>query len=154
MNEFRNVFESNCLNILNSSPTHFFQTGASLLDLFVTRDTSSVKRIDQIDTGMSLHAILVMSYRSPSRVTQNQQKMCRNLKSIDEEKLFIDTCLLPWEEILSLVDTDSIVAALVENLKYLLDKHAPLLPVRDRLKGSTPCFSGDIAIAIIGRDIY
>ena len=52
-----------------------------------------------------------------------------------------------------LADSDSIVSALVENLKFLMDKHAPLRPVRERLKGNEPWFTKDIAIAIVERDI-
>lgn len=151
MNDFRNVFESSGLNILNSLPTHFYGTGSSLLDLFVSRSTVHVRRIDQLDTGMSGHDILVMSYHSPSIVSQNSQKMCRNLRSINEEELFNDACLLPWEEIMLLADTDSIVAAIVRNLKFLLDKHAPLRPFRERLKGSAPWFTRDISAAIVER---
>lgn len=149
MNDFRNVFESNDLSILNSLPTHYYETGSSLLDLFVSRSTTSIRRIQQLDTGMSGHDILVMSYISPSIVTRNQQRMCRNLKSINEEELFIDACLLPWEDILLLADTDQIVASLVRNLKFLLDKHAPLRPVREQLKGNAPWFTREISTAII-----
>lgn len=50
MNDFRNIFVKNDLLILNELPTHYFQTGASLLDLFIFRNTQAIKRIDQIDT--------------------------------------------------------------------------------------------------------
>lgn len=153
MNEFRNVFSSNGLNILNSLPTNFHGNGASLLDLFIARNVENVRRIDQLDTGMSQHDILVMSYYSPSTVTQNHQKMYRDLKSIDEDALFTDTCLLPWENILLLEDSDSMVAALVENFKFLLDKHAPMKPVRERLKRNAPWFTKEISLGIIERDI-
>lgn len=153
MSEFNSVFASNDLNVLNSLPTNYYETGASLLDLLVSRDKTSIKRITQIDTGMSGHDILVMSYHSPSVVMQNSRKMCRNLKSINEEELFVDACLMPWEEIMLLADSDSITAALVRNLKVLLDKHAPLRPVRERLKGNAPWFKQHINAAIIERDI-
>jgi hypothetical protein len=83
----------------------------------------------------------------------NPQRMCRNLKSVNEEDLLIDACLLPWENILMLADSDLIVSALVENLKCLMDKHASLRPVRERLKGNAPWFTREIAIAIVERDI-
>lgn len=52
MVEFRNVFESNGLNVVSYLPTHYFNTGASLLDLLVSRKTASIVRIDQLDTGI------------------------------------------------------------------------------------------------------
>lgn len=58
--------------------------------------------------------------------------MCRDLKAIDEDALFVDMSILPCEDIFLLGDSDSIVATLVRNLKFLLDKHAPLKPLRER----------------------
>lgn len=58
---------------------------------------------------MSNHDVLVMSYKCPSITMQKRQRIVRNLKSIDEDALFVDTCLLQWEDILLLEDSDSIV---------------------------------------------
>ncbi len=102
MDEFENIFTKNDMHILNDQPTHYFPTGASLLDLFIARNSQAVKRINQIDTGMSLHDVLVMSYQSPSLMKGNDRtKLYRNFKAIDEEALYIDTCLLPWENIIA-----------------------------------------------------
>lgn len=120
VNEFKDVFIKNGMSILNDSPMHFFDTGASLLDLFMTRDSQAVKRIGQIDTGMSNHGILLMSYRSPSNVIPSNQRMWRNLKSIDEQQLIIDASLQPLEEILLLADSDSISTANQQKFTYYL----------------------------------
>lgn len=152
MNEFKDIFSSNGLNILNNLPTHYQDTGASLLDLIVTRGTANVKRMEQLDTGMSLHDMLVMSYLCPSTIERDQPRMCQDLRSIDEDALFVDACLLPWEEVLSMADSDSIVAFIAENLRFLMDKHAPLRPIRERLKCNAPWFTKDIAVSITERN--
>lgn len=67
----------------------------------IARDTVSVKIINQLDTGMSRHDIVVMSSVSPSAIASKPQKLFRNLKAITEDDLIVDACLLPWDIVVS-----------------------------------------------------
>lgn len=126
MMDFRNVFTGNGLNVLNEFPTHYFETGASLLDLFISRKLEFVKRIDQLDTGMSRHDILIMSYMSPSTIPPKPRRYYRNICGIDDDELLRDAMSLPWDDVFNMSDSDAIILSMVENWKKLLDEHAPL----------------------------
>lgn len=52
--------------------------------------------------------------------------------------LLIDAQTLPWNDILSMADSDQLLNSLVEKCKVLLDSHACLGPVRDRSKTDNP----------------
>ncbi len=153
MTDFENVFSGNGLNVLNELPTHYYESGSSLLDLFISRRVDFVKRIDQLDTGMSRHDILVMSYYCPSVVPPKQRRCYRNIHGIDEGELLKDAMSLPWNDVFGMTDSDAIISLMIENWTTLLDKHAPLKPVREHSKCDAPWFTREISLSLLERDI-
>lgn len=152
--EFRNIFEVNDLHIVNTLPTFFYdlKRSSSLLDLFIVRNLSSVFRVDQLDTTMSGHDILTLSYASPISLNKTL-KFFRPISKIDHSALLRDAGELDWECILRFTDSDVMVETLNHYLLYLLEKHAPLTPLIDFSNVNAPWFNDAVERAIIERNI-
>lgn len=135
---FRSVLDKLSLSSVGSEPTHF-QPGCrpSQIDLFVTNNLENVKLFTQLGTSLSHHDLIVMSYSCDIDAVSKAPAFTRKYENIDLDSLASDLGNFDWADLYAAADVDYVISLTNALIIDLLEKHAPLVPVRVSCLSST-----------------
>lgn len=150
---FRHIFDQMSLEIINTEATHF-QGIPTLLDLFITNNSHLVKISSQVSIpGISKHDLLFISYYCDINDLKDKSYSKRFLSTIDQVQLNIDAQNMDWNLVFDCNDVDFMTKHLTTSLLILLDQHAPLTLVQNKISKRTLWFTPVVKIALVERDI-
>lgn len=119
------------LHIPKLDPTHHVNDSHTLIDHILTSSSERIATHGQFTaSGFSHHDLIFASYKL--RIPKMKPKIIfqRNFASMDHEKLAIDAASTDWTQIERIDNIDEKVKCFNSLVTDLLDRHAPLHPVR------------------------
>ena len=148
---FLNLLESYSLDIINTEPTYFYESGSSLLDLIIT-NTNKVSFWNQISVGCFDHDLMFFVYDSlyDSKFGTN---VFRDFKNLNTVAMYQFASALPWSKIADYTHIDEKLDLFNDLTLNVLERCVPLRKVKKEKKFSPSWFNNAIVDAIILRDI-
>lgn len=150
--EFQQVLVSHGLQLLVSSSTH---SAGNILDLIITRISSSLVSNVIIDDGLSDHNSVLCSLSPAGPAIQNSSVSMRKLRAINQDEFNADLYMMVTAPIQQRLSSNQItqppISEIVSTfdtcLSVVLDKHAPLVKRRPPPHPPVPWWSNDIVLS-------
>lgn len=124
-----NLFEGLGLKQIINQPTRITNKSASLIDYILTTGAGEELILDagtQHVPEVSDHELIFCKIKHLTVTSKIKYKTVRDFKHLNVSQFYSDLKSLPWNIIFELDDIDSKVDFLTDNIKTLLNIHAPL----------------------------
>ena len=119
-----------------STPTHFTNSSASILDLFLTTPDVPISKSSVLNTSFSDHLPILLQINSTIPCPQPSLITHRSFKHFNQASFVDDLYYIPWSILDIFDDPDDKVEAFNRLFTTVLDDHAPFKTVRIRKKPS------------------
>uniref|UniRef100_A0A1W7R6J3 Putative reverse transcriptase n=1 Tax=Aedes albopictus TaxID=7160 RepID=A0A1W7R6J3_AEDAL len=147
---FNDVVDNMSFERINSEPTFFYNTGSSLLDLFLTDTPDSVLKFSQISLpGISKHDLLFASLNFSNKDGETGY-WYRDYLNYDHASLHDAFLAIDWNRFFCVDDPDILINMINNHFTVL---HDNFFPLQFRKFRKNPWFNADIERAMINRDL-
>lgn len=148
--KFGEMLEALSFKCINSEPTFFHRSGASLLDLLITDAPNTVVKQDQISMpGISNHDLIFCSLRYSSN-RHDDIVYYRDYVNFDSRMLFDAFHAIDWNLFFCMDNPHE----MLEFLNFhLLELHDQCIPLRRKKESKNPWFNSDVSRALVERNL-
>lgn len=124
---FMNLLDSLGLKQIVNNPTRITLNSASLLDYIILSEERSFSKCDTVSLpNISDHELVFVHMSFQIQGGQAIPRTYRDIKNIDENILYEHLQAIPWRNIFDIDNIDDKITFFNENMKLLMDIHAPL----------------------------
>lgn len=157
LKKFNNLLLSCGLFSPRKIPTNFSHNGSpSQIDLVLMKDPTYNNLFNQLFfTPTTSHDLIFGSYSiSMDKACTASSVKVRNLNKVPADKLQKAASLQNWNKIYTIADIDEQVEILTANIAELLEKFAPLRPIKTDIVPGVPWFTKELQTLIDRRNFY